>query len=140
MLPRGHHDGVDTGKGGAGSTQSFDRRSRRPCRRARDERLKCRGHSCYVTLQLGIDQSRGQQPVPFGQLECGCPGGNHRGVDPRRSRYPQHGMCRATRVFDPQLPRRLVAVERPGLDDPRASADDAEDPIERALGRRACHL
>jgi hypothetical protein len=26
------------------------------------------------------------------------------------------------------------------FDDPRASADDAEDPIERALGRRACHL
>jgi hypothetical protein len=43
-------------------------------------------------------------------------------------------------VFDAQLPRRLVAVERPGLDDPRATADDAEDPIERAIGWRACHL
>jgi hypothetical protein len=48
--------------------------------------------------------------------------------------------CVVPLEFDPQLPRRLVAVERPGLDDPRASADDAEDPIERALGRRACHL
>jgi hypothetical protein len=135
-----HHDCVDTSKCGARGTQSVERRRRRPCRRARDERFEGRGHSRHVTLEIGADQPRSRQTVLFGQLKSCCPGGNHRGVDRRRSRYPQHGMCRATRVFDPQLPRRLLTVERPALDDPSASADDAEDPIERAIGRRACHL